>query len=151
MSNLGSGHGLLVFEFEPCMGLAAVSAEPASDPVSLPLCPSHCRTVSKINKNVKKVVDLQLHLSQCQEKLVSSTTFVWGQIRTHKNAYKWYLNTWNILIPDDVKMYTFLKTPPSLEGQVGGPLDCGLGGSSACGTPEHFALSTVRAPHLPEK
>ena len=36
--NFGSGHDLPVREFEPRMGLAAVSSEPALDPLSpLPL------------------------------------------------------------------------------------------------------------------
>ena len=33
-SDFGSGHNLEVREFEPRAGLAAVSAEPASDPLS---------------------------------------------------------------------------------------------------------------------
>lgn len=80
-----------------------------------------------------KVADLQLHLLLCQEKLVSSVTLVQGQIRTHKNA-EVVLKHFVILILDAAKTYNFLKTPPSLEGQVGGPIDCRLGGSLACGT-----------------
>ena len=48
VSDFGSGHDLRVPEFEPCIGLAAVSAEPTSDgssvpPLSAPL------SLSKIN------------------------------------------------------------------------------------------------------
>ena len=35
--DFGSGHDLVVREFEPHLGLCADSAEPAWDPVSLPL------------------------------------------------------------------------------------------------------------------
>ena len=58
-SGLGSGHDLTVCEFEPRIGLSAVSVEPASDPVSLSLSPllSSCfLSVSKINKNIKRKV-----------------------------------------------------------------------------------------------
>ena len=49
-SDFVSGDDLSVCEFEPCIGLAAVSAEPASDPLSSsPIC-----ILSKINKTLKK-------------------------------------------------------------------------------------------------
>ena len=35
--DFGSGHGLIVHEFEPHIGLSAVSTEPALDPLSSPL------------------------------------------------------------------------------------------------------------------
>ena len=38
--------------------------------------------------------------------------------------------------------------PPAI--YLGGPLDCGVGGSSACETPEHLDLATLRSPHIPE-
>ena len=50
-SNFSSGHDLTVHEFEPCIGLAAVSTEPASDPLSpfsLPHPRSRC--LSHTNK-----------------------------------------------------------------------------------------------------
>ena len=59
-STFGSDHDLMVHEFEPYIGLAEVSPEPASDPLSIPLCPSpiHVGTwalsLSKINKHKKK-------------------------------------------------------------------------------------------------
>ena len=43
-SDFGSGHDLAVCEFEPHMGLAALSAEPASDPLSPSLCSSPAKT-----------------------------------------------------------------------------------------------------------
>ena len=36
-----SGHDLTIREFGPGIGLTAVSAEPALDPLSPSLCPSH--------------------------------------------------------------------------------------------------------------
>ena len=39
-SDFGSGHDLAVHEFEPHIGLAAVSTEPTLDPLSPSLCPS---------------------------------------------------------------------------------------------------------------
>ena len=39
-SGCGSGRDLAVCEFESCMGLSAVNAEPALDPLSSSLCPS---------------------------------------------------------------------------------------------------------------
>ena len=62
-SDFGSGHDLKVCEFEPCIGLSAVSAEPTSDPLSpslfvpprsLPL--SSSLSFSKINKYLKKKI-----------------------------------------------------------------------------------------------
>ena len=50
MSDFGSGHDLTVREFKPCIGLCAVSAEPASDPLS----PSLSACLSKMNKTLKK-------------------------------------------------------------------------------------------------
>ena len=49
--DFGSGHDLTIHEFdEPCMGLAAVSVEPASDlPVSS-LCLSPAHTLSLKNE-----------------------------------------------------------------------------------------------------
>ena len=48
----GSGHDLVVREFEPHIGLSAVSTEPASDlqSLSLPL-PTHALSSSKMNKH----------------------------------------------------------------------------------------------------
>ena len=46
---MGSGHDLMVCEFEPRARLSAVSAEPASDPLSplsLGPSPAHARSVS---------------------------------------------------------------------------------------------------------
>ena len=40
-SNFGSGHDLTVREFRCHIGLSTISAEPASDPPSLPLSISH--------------------------------------------------------------------------------------------------------------
>ena len=36
----GSGHSLMVHEFEPCIRLSAVSVEPALDPLYPSVCPS---------------------------------------------------------------------------------------------------------------
>ena len=44
---LCSGHDLVVHEFKPHIRLAAVSAEPASDPLSPSLCPSPTCILSK--------------------------------------------------------------------------------------------------------
>ena len=38
--DFGSGYDLMVWEFEPCIGLRAGSVEPAWDSLSLSLCPS---------------------------------------------------------------------------------------------------------------
>ena len=38
--DFGSGHDLVVCEFEPCIGLRADSAEPAWDSLSPSVCPS---------------------------------------------------------------------------------------------------------------
>ena len=56
--DFGSGHDLMVREFEPCIGLCAVSSEPGTCfrfCVSLCLCPSPTCTLSlsKINKTLK--------------------------------------------------------------------------------------------------
>ena len=40
VSDLGSGHDLVVCEFKPRVGFCAVNAEPALDPMSSSLCPS---------------------------------------------------------------------------------------------------------------
>ena len=50
------GHDLMVCEFKPHMGLAAVSTEPTSDPLSPFLSASPLLTLSfsKINKTLKK-------------------------------------------------------------------------------------------------
>ena len=53
-SNFGSGHDLPVCEFKPHIGFAAVSADPAADPLSPSLCPYPTWTLSKINKTFKK-------------------------------------------------------------------------------------------------
>ena len=55
-SNFRSGHDLSVREFEPHMGLSAVSTEPASDPLSPSLSApaSLFLSLSKINKLEKK-------------------------------------------------------------------------------------------------
>ena len=51
----GSGHDLMVhYEFKPCIGLSAVSTEPASDPLSttrplLPPCPLVCMCVLSLS------------------------------------------------------------------------------------------------------
>ena len=52
--SFGSGDDLMVYEFEPCIRLSAVSVEPALDPVSLSLCPpllTLSPSLSKINKH----------------------------------------------------------------------------------------------------
>ena len=48
VSDFGSGHDLKVCEFEPRVGLSAVSAKPALDPLSpsLSLCPSPAHALS---------------------------------------------------------------------------------------------------------
>ena len=48
---LGSGHDLTVREFKPNVGLSAVSAEPALDPLPPFLCPSLARTLPLSLKN----------------------------------------------------------------------------------------------------
>ena len=45
--NFGSGHDLMVCEFEPHVGLCADSAEPAWDSFSLPLCSSPALSLSQ--------------------------------------------------------------------------------------------------------
>ena len=44
--DFGSGHALLVPEFEPCIGFCADSIEPASDSPTPSLCPSPARSLS---------------------------------------------------------------------------------------------------------
>ena len=41
-----SGHDFMFHEFKPCTGITAVTEEPASDPLSLSLCPSPAYTCS---------------------------------------------------------------------------------------------------------
>ena len=61
-SDFGSGHGLEVCEFEPHVGLAAVSMEPTSNPLSpclsalplLMLMRAHALSLSLKNKQFKK-------------------------------------------------------------------------------------------------
>ena len=49
----GSGRDLTVPEFEPAVGLAAVSIGPASDPPCPPLCPYPVKlSLSKIKTNI---------------------------------------------------------------------------------------------------
>ena len=52
----GSGYDFMVCEFEPHIGLSAVSPEPASDPCSCPptLVPPSAHSLSKINKRKKR-------------------------------------------------------------------------------------------------
>ena len=47
VSNFGSGHDLTVCELKPDIRLAAVSTEPALDPLSPSLCPSPTCSVSQ--------------------------------------------------------------------------------------------------------
>ena len=57
MPTSGSGHELVVCELEPHIGLAAVSTEPALDPLCpLSLCPSlaHASSLSKTNNHFKE-------------------------------------------------------------------------------------------------
>ena len=53
-ANFSSGHDLRVCEFEPRIGLSAVSTEPAWDPLSPSHYPSPACALSKINKNKTK-------------------------------------------------------------------------------------------------
>ena len=46
---LGSGHDLMVGDFEPCMGFCANSVQPAWDSVSLSLHPSSALSIA-LNK-----------------------------------------------------------------------------------------------------
>ena len=50
---VGSGHDLMVHEFEPCIGLPAVRAEPTSNPLfpSLSALPPLSLSLPKINKH----------------------------------------------------------------------------------------------------
>ena len=52
-SDFGSGHDLLICEFKPHTGLAPVSAEPASDPLSPPLCPLPLALSQKSIKSIQ--------------------------------------------------------------------------------------------------
>ena len=52
--DFGSGRDLEVREFEPRVGLSAVSTEPASDPLSPSLSAPPLLSLSKINKLKKK-------------------------------------------------------------------------------------------------
>ena len=53
--DFGSGHDLMAYEFEPCIGLSADIVEPAWDSGSFSLCPSPtCPLSLKINKNKLK-------------------------------------------------------------------------------------------------
>ena len=55
----GSGHDLTAREFEPCIRLAAVSTEPASDPLSPSLCPAPAGALSlsvSLSLSKKKVI-----------------------------------------------------------------------------------------------
>ena len=47
--DFGSGHNLVVHEFKPHIGLATVSEEPTSDPLSPFLCPTPTCALAKIN------------------------------------------------------------------------------------------------------
>ena len=53
--DFGSGHNLAAHEFEPCIGLSAVSVEPPSDSMSLcpflSLCPSPTSSLFHSLKN----------------------------------------------------------------------------------------------------
>ena len=51
-SDFGSGHDLMVCEFQPCVGFAAVSPEPASGPSARPLPSLLTHSLSK-NKKIK--------------------------------------------------------------------------------------------------
>ena len=67
MSGFGSGHNLMVHEFEPRIGVAAVRAEPASDHLSPSLSAPPQLVLSKINKTVKKKVTLSERSSSATE------------------------------------------------------------------------------------
>ena len=51
---MGSGRDFVVLDFKPCIGLTAVSAEPASDPLSPSLSAPPPLSRSKNKKNIKK-------------------------------------------------------------------------------------------------
>ena len=50
VSDFSSGHDLAVCEFEPCIGLSALSKEPTSDPLSLSLSAPPLLVLSLKNK-----------------------------------------------------------------------------------------------------
>ena len=52
-SDFSSSHDLVVREFESHVGLTAVGAEPAWDPLSPSLCPSPCSKINKHSKNMR--------------------------------------------------------------------------------------------------
>ena len=55
VSDFGSGHDLMVWEFEPRIGLSAVSTGAASFPLfPTSLCPSPALSLLNINKHLKK-------------------------------------------------------------------------------------------------